>query len=472
MSKIICIKCQIDFKYISLLKRHLQLSSRCKCSTEEINNIINSFNNNINRVNIVTNNIINCNDCNSIFTKKSSLKYHQLNSKCGKLKIAKEIANRDGIANLTIEQIKLLYPDNFNIMLNSISNPNNIPNQINNNTTNNINNNNITNNNITNNIINTTINIQHINPFGFEDVRTIPIPEMKEILNSGENAGLQIIKVIYNKIENKNFYKPNMSRPEIACLNTDFKLTIYKSKEFCDSLFDRCITFLHHMLHLCKNEYTKNAIKNIYENIEYIETTMRTEIYDKQLQNIIESEFRNNNLDNKDRISKFIKDIKDNIEIKEQSKSLIKNVLSLTSSSDKEYKTTITDEDINKVFGDPKVILGLNKRELIEEFTFKRFEDTKFFKFWNDRIKNETTYINKCKTATIGDIRNIKQRTKKIELMLNIIKARADILKPGDSINLDVEGFIIEENYDNDDDNDEESDLGNIRDLENFIELE
>ena len=103
--------------------------------------------------------------------------------------------------------------------------------------------------------------IQLINPFGFEDVRIISISEMKSILSSGEKAGIEIIKTIYNKIENKNFYKPNISRQEIACLNVNFNLTIFKSREFCDALFDRCITFLHHMLYLCKNEYSRNNIK-------------------------------------------------------------------------------------------------------------------------------------------------------------------------------------------------------------------
>jgi hypothetical protein len=403
-----CPKCNNCFQYPSLLKRHFKISSRCSITDEEIKLIFNPIEN-----------YIKCNNCEKEFTRKTSLLRHQKESKC--------------------------FNSQENILI-----PNQINNTINNNS-NNITNNTINNNN--NNIINNTTIIQHINPFGFEDVRTIPIPEMKTILNSGEKAGFQIIKTIYNKLENKNFYKPNMSRPEIACLNTEFNLTIYKCKEFCDALFDRCIAFLHHMLYLCKNEYSKNAIKNIYDNIEYIETTMRTEIYDKQLQNIIESEFRNNNIDNKDRIKKFIKEIKDNTETKVQSTSLINNIVTLNIDSNKEYKISITDEEINKVLGDPKVILGLNKRELIEEFHFKRFEETKFYKFWIDRIKNEKIYINKCKTTTIGDIKNIKIRNTQIELMLNIIQARADNLQAGQQIDLDVEGFIIEEVEDNVDNN-------------------
>jgi hypothetical protein len=436
----ICINCKHIFKYPSDLKKHFINSYHCKKTNNEIQFYFDNIIKNIK--------IFNCNKCNKNFSRKDSLERHILISKCGK--------SQEHIPN-------------------NILNPNNISNQINNTTNNNNNNDNrIINNNINNDnrIINNTINnttiIQQINPFGFEDVRAIPIPEMKTILSSGNDAGFQIIKTIYNKIENKNFYKPNMSRPEIACLNTEFKLTIYKSKEFCDALFDRCIAFLHHMLYLCKNEYSKNAIKNIYENIEYIETTMRTEIYDKQLQNIIESEFRNNNIDNKDRIKKFIKEIKDNIESKEQSTSLINNILTLNNNSNKEYKTSITDEEINKVFGDPKVILGINKRELIEEFHFKRFEETKFYKFWTDRIKNETIYINKCKTSTIGDIRNIKKRNTQIELMLNIIQARADNLKAGELIDLDVEGFIIEEIEDDENENEDNNNINssNLRNLE------
>ena len=450
----ICPKCDINFKFSSILKRHLNLSSRCKSSEQEIIVIINNINNfnlnnnNINR--IVTNIIISCTDCKNIFTKKSSLKFHKINSKCGKTQIAKAIESKYGIHKLSIEQLKLLYPDNFKIMLNNIqSQPPSQPpsqNQTPNQTllTNQINSHNTNTNTInSNNIINNTTIIQHINPFGFEDVRTIPIDEMKTILSSGENAGIQIIKSIYNKIENKNFYKPNMSRPEIACLNRDFILTIYKCKEFCDALFDRCITFLHHMLYLCKNEYSKSSIKHIYDNIEFIETTMRTEIYDKQLQTIIESEFRNNNLDNKDRIKKFIKEIKENIEAKEQSTSLVNNITSLTSESNDDYKISIYNEELNKVLGDPKIILGLQKKELIDEFYFKRLDETKFYKFWKDRIKNEKTYIYNCTTTTIGDINNQKLRTDQINNMLNIIKKRSDTMTG--PINLDVKGFLFED---------------------------
>ena len=436
-----CFKCKEEFKYPSVLKRHLEISSRCSIPKEEVTNYFKnhkSYKNKLSEIINIQEPIIpipipiptpinksfTCNICNYVFTKKHSLERHNKNIDC---KIP--VNNK---SSTTI-----------------------------NNTTNN------TINNTINNITNNTINIQHINPFGFEDVRTIPIDEMKTILITGQEAGFKIIKTIYNKIENKNFYKPNMSRPEIACLNTDFNLTIYRSKEFCDALFDRCIAFLHHMLYLCKNEYSKSSIKSIYDNIEFIETTIRTEIYDKQLQNIIESEFRNNNVDNKDRIINFIKGIKNNNDNKEQSTTLMNNVLSLENESAREYCISITDDELNRVLGDPKVILGLNKREFIEDFKYNRFEDTRFYKFWEDRIKNETSYINKCKTATIGDMKMIKDKATKVDLMLNVIRLRADHLKPDELIDLDVDGFQIIEIEGNDVDSDD-VDAANLEDLEDF----
>ena len=450
MSDRTCIKCYTKFRYPSTLKTHLEKSSRCAISSEEINIFFSSFESNdqqndqqnvqqniqtilepivepivepilelnvqqINNNNIKIKNFY-CNICNKLFTRKSSLLRHQREISCF-------IKNETTILNPT-----------ENINSNQI--PNQIQNQIyNTNNQNTINSNNTINNTIINN--NTTI-IQHINPFGFEDVRTISIPEMKKILSSGENSGLQIIKAIYNKIENKNFYKPNMSRPEIACLNTDFNLTIYKCKEFGDALFDRCITFLHHMLYLCKNEYSKTAIKNIYDNIEHIETTMRIEIYDKKLQNIIESEFRNNNLDTKDRIKNFIKKLKEESEIKDNSLLQIKNTLELKEEKKNEYKKSITNLEINNLFGDPKVILGLKKEEILLNLRITRFEESMFYQFWIDRLNNIKKYVMNNTNSKIGDIINLTKEEQKIISMLDIIRNRVDTHKGNDYINLNI----------------------------------
>ena len=192
------------------------------------------------------------------------------------------------------------------------------------------------------------------------------------------------------------------------------------------------------MLYLCKNEYSKNAIKNIYENIEYIETTMRTEIYDKKLQNIIETEFRNNNIDTKDRIKKFIKKIKEDTEIKDNSLLQIKNTLELKTETNIELQKTIKNKEINKLFGNPKVILGLRKEEILLNLRITRFEESIFYNFWKERIKNIKNYIMKNKKSTIGDIINLTKEENKINGMLDIIKQRVDNYRGNEDIDLNI----------------------------------
>ena len=231
MSDRTCPKCTTLFQYPSLLKRHFKTSSRCAISDAEIDKFFNP-----------DKNIYKCKKCNKVFTRKSSLNRHDIETKCSK-------STNSITANII---------SNTNI----INNDNRV---INNNTTNNQNNLTINNNTI----------IQHIYPFGFEDIRRIEKAEMLRILRSGLESGILIIKAIYSKIENKNFYKPNMSKSDIACLNDTYDLTIYKGNQFSDALFDRCISFLHHMLYLCKKDLSFREIQFIYDNIEYIEGTMR-----------------------------------------------------------------------------------------------------------------------------------------------------------------------------------------------------
>jgi len=396
-----CPKCNHIFKYPTMLKQHFKKSFHCLMDDEEMNIFFNP-------------NLIKCNLCSQTFVQKSSLYRHQRNIQC----VKKRFSSKVSIPNII-----------------PITQPNNA---VNNTNINHTNSHNTTNNNTNNTIINNNnINIQYINPFGFEDVRTIPITEMKQILKSGTEAGMHIIKAIYEKIENKNFYKPNLSRPEIACLNENLKLTIYKSKEFADALFDRCIALLHHMLYLCKNEFTNVNIKYIYENIEHIETTMRTEIYDKKLKNIIESEFRNNNLYTKDRIKNFIKQIKEDTTVKDNSLLQIKNNVDLQNKKNEEYKKILTINELNKLFGDPRIILGLQKEEIILNLRVSRFEESLFYNFWIDRLNTIKNYVIENKSK-IGDIININNEETKIMKMLELVERRVELYRSSAYINLNI----------------------------------
>ena len=79
---------------------------------------------------------------------------------------------------------------------------------------------------------------------------------------------------------------------------------------------------------------------------------------------------------------------------------------------------------------------------------FNRYEETKFYKYWKDRIILERNIINennyKNGKIQLGDIINTNKKINAIEQMLDIIKHRYENTKPGDYINLDVgERFSI-----------------------------
>ena len=165
---------------------------------------------------------------------------------------------------------------------------------------------------------------------------------------------------------------------------------------------------------------------------------MRTEIYDKKLQNIIETEFRNNNIDTKDRIKNFIKQTKIETDIKDNSLLQIKNNLELKTETNNELKKSIKNDELNRLFGDPKVILGLRKEEILLNLRITRFEESIFYNFWRDRIKNIKDYIMTHKKSTIGDIINLTKEENKINGMLDIIKQRVDNYRGNEDIDLNI----------------------------------
>jgi len=189
----------------------------------------------------------------------------------------------------------------------------------------------------------TSATIQTIIPYGCEDISHIPILEIKPILNNLLTSNIDIfsnvINIIYSKIENKNFYKPNLSKPEIAILNTNFTITLYNYKEFIVILFDRCIILLQNMLYLYKNEFINSDIVTINNNIKNLVNNSK-DIYYKQIQIIIETEFRNNNINNKNNIKIFINKVKEKPDTKNTLLDLIKNIVSINEKT-KEFINSI-----------------------------------------------------------------------------------------------------------------------------------
>ena len=103
-----------------------------------------------------------------------------------------------------------------------------------------------------------------------------------------------------------------------------------------------------------------------------------------------------------------------------------------------EYKTSISTLELNNVFGDPKIILGLKKEEILLNLRISRFEESKFYEFWIDRLNNIKKYVMNNKKSSIGDIANLKKEETKILTMLDIIKRRVDNNRGDDYLDLNV----------------------------------
>ena len=423
-----CPKCNNIFKYPSFLKTHIKESARCKLTDIEITNFYKT-------VDELKTNIFKCNHCKSSFTRNATLLYHNKNSKCGKSQqhiqanIKPKALTATEIDNISLEEAKNLLRQQNVANTQPIVTPNITINTSNNNTNNTDNSKNL--------IINNTI-IQHIMPFRYEDPRDIAIDDMIRILKSGEKAGLEILKLIYNKIENKNFYKNNIGKNNITYLTDNYDIDVCQEDELKKSLFNRSITLLHHMLYICKDKLRLNDIKDIYANIECISGMVRSEIYDNGLKNIMENEIRKHNKNSKDKITNYIKHLNCNPEEKQLALEMVNDMKVENNDVNIEFKQAITMGELNNKLGDPSKSEDLDYNKVYEDFSLKKFDDTSYNKYWKNRIRDEKKYIRSSKKANIRDIVELDKREEKIKMVLNKMEEVHKEFVNGDDLKVEI----------------------------------
>ena len=184
---------------------------------------------------------------------------------------------------------------------------NNITQNNNSNTLNNSNNttNNTLNNTVNNNTNNNTVIINHINPFGKENLESITEEKIINILNQSFNSFQETIKAIHKDIpENSNFYLPNKSDTK-HILYFDGTDNIYESSiKFKDKLCDkiikqieewyelynkRCFKYKRKMLKRVFNEYYDGKLEDRY-NVE-VDKYLLT--YSNEIKKIINNTLNN-----------------------------------------------------------------------------------------------------------------------------------------------------------------------------------
>ena len=439
MSTKICMKCNYDFKYTSVLKKHMLTSVRCKSSVEDVDTYINTLD-------TKAKTIISCDECKKIFNHKNSLIYHNNKSKCSKIQASKELLSSGG--KLTIEQIKLLYPesinkfvDNFNANNNNITENTDIV--IDNTKPNSKATKNITNNNTINNIVNQNITINQpiiniINPFSQETIPNLTFDKMMRLLNTVDKPEIEILKLVYSDIQNNNFFKYNMGKQDVSYLTSNNSIDTVQEEQFRQQILKNGKDLLKTMLLICTKELTIKDLSRIYIRIDNIETMLKEAVYDIDLINYLYTYFRQHSKNTKKKLTTFVSTINDNPEIKDKINKTLEDNKIIKYRNDTILTPKIPLSEINKKLGDLTLAKELNFETTFNDFLLKKFEDTSYYKYMKLRIKNETTFIKKHSNASLGDHIDLSKREKLILDSLDKMKELHNGYKKDDLLLIEI----------------------------------
>ena len=408
--------CKKIFPYPSYLKKHLTNSYHCNKTITDIDKYIKDIIDNKKIIESNTNNIIEalkCKFCKKNYVNNFTLTRHLKDSKCSKNKEQIERDKQIAILQKQIDDLK---------NQNSIPLPQPVTTQLPTQQIQIINHNErIINNNLT---INNTI-VQHIYPLGYEKLPNISQEEMIRLLELGDEGVIEIVKLVCEQDENKNFYKLNMNKNNISFLSNQYKIDVCQETELKQTLLKQCVILTYQMLIACSPILSSEKIYGINSTLQNMSSKMKEEIYDNGLKNIIEYELRNNNKITKNKIKKYTKEINDNTNIKEQAVVNYKNILQLKDNTVKSLSPCISLYEINNKLGDPLTLPEMTFEFTYRDFDTKRFEDTTYLKYWNQRIIDELKYIKLHPNVSLCDIANLEKRKQNILNNLEFMKEQS-----------------------------------------------
>jgi hypothetical protein len=352
-SSAICNRCNLDCKYISLLKRHQNLKKKCEIlnptyiePTEEQNqyrvdddtkdkvlNILNTSDNINDKANLISaiindtstdiiekSRVINfvCNNCDRQFSRSDNLKRHQSMNRCKVKKQQNKITNESINAN-----------SNINGSNNNTTNSN-----VNsNNTTNNT-----TNNNTTNNIYNVNFNI---NAFGCESIENINKKEIMFIYQNSRYIAYNLCNFIYIKNkDNMSFYKYNINSKSFTVLTPEMETENIPDFIFRDNLNRNIVEISLELFHKNKDNLSEAELCKCMENLMRYQNAIvgNQEAIDQHkeiIDSIIETVLRTNKV--KEKIETFENTLNNNQQLKKDKITNTKDKLKYRDKCVKEY---------------------------------------------------------------------------------------------------------------------------------------
>ena len=399
-----CPKCQKIFDFPSVLRKHVQNSFHCLMPDEDIDKYISD-----NKKIPITYVEYKCSKCERTFGYKHTYMRHIETTKCGKSQIVEGQENGINLPNkITDKKLKQIINDRANQLATRIINNDENHHNINHNEQ-------IVNNtlNINNTNSNNTI-IQHIYPLGFERLPSIPPDRMKRLLTLGDRGVIDIVKLVCEQDENKNFYKLNMNKSNISYLSPEYKIDVCQENELKEKLLKKCVMLTYQMLIACESILSTSEIDHINSNLQSVSRRMKEEIFDYGLKNIIECELRTNSKQTKERIFKYAEVLNSNPHIIDQEKDKCKSITAKEQANNEKLKPYFTIRRLNRRLGDPVEYSEFTKAITYDDFNLNRFEYTKYYNYWIKRIEDEARYSLRHEKKTMGDSMAYEHRKKSI----------------------------------------------------------
>ena len=430
MPEVECNICCKKFKSLYLLQRHQRRIYVCERPTPETHRF-------------------ECSICKYKFTLVQNYNRHVNNKTC---------VNRPIISPITVPTTIPTTIPPISILENNITN----------NTTNNTTNRDVNNgtiNNVTTNITNNNIIIQHINPFGHENTDFLTNQEKLNILRSGHTACIKILKIVYNRNENKNFYKVNKKSSTITYLkdtvnsrpntsNTSPTITIsnntniidisdttdsdsnslidvFQHREFRKEIFNNSTTLLYSIMLDCKNDLCFEEQLSLMDNINSIKNDVYNEIFTNSLsnlrreigdtvldietkeeinwgiENVISNEIENYNDNNRKKILNYVKHINTEPIVKDLFITKITKEKRKRNKIRKELNDKTLQNEVNNRCG------RIEYSELANQLQITHYPDTNFAKKLSDREKIEDTIVkNNVTLGKLNAYNSIKKERK------------------------------------------------------------